>query len=699
MKENIIDESIEKSNDLITKFFFIGIVFIEIAFIIYKFLLTPNLNGATFAFTLLIIIAISFPIGLGAVLNIFKRDDSSFVFSFGLCLGYGLTGGIWAFLILAGYPLNAYLYVGVIVAISSFLLFIKREKLKHHFSKNLYKNGLTELLSPIAVLLFIFIILSLNWLNNTVPTGVDCQSDSYNALMILKNKTYPIVTPFLDQTKLELQSGPLFHTLTAVITELKNGLLLPEIMAITIISGAFFTMAIYFVASLIINNQIILFFTGILTLTRGYYSFIKDGNLPENAAFFYAALFIFFILSTLKNQRKLFAISAGFCLTFCALSHPEIFMYNITVFALFLITFLIVKPKNWQKDYLNLIIALALTIIMVIPYALRINHKQMMVNKITATTTQISSMHDAIATTLTESLPYWNGYLIPLMALGGLVIFALKRKCFNIYFWTYALAVIIFIEHWRFFQIFDFPWFELKLLDKPSFATSYGYKTFLWYPENYHSSWYAALIVWPIATAFLIDFLYKIGKNYSLNIPSLKKHLIFSIFPMFFLVFNEIKETPEYKNFIFDTDYLTSMWINENLSYENSLIYAPFDISNDIAKPIHATSFWLPIISEKRTVLYRNYDIPGAFKFLSKKRKTVENEVKLFQQAAYSLNKPESYKVFKDFGVTHIFVSSALAPVFYEPYNNSPYVEMIHYDQEIINEQGDYNVSFLYKLK
>ena len=154
--------------------------------------------------------------GLALVLNIFKEMDSSFAFTFGLCIGYGLIAGIWSFMILLGCPLNPYLYTCVVFFITGFLLYRKRYEFKALFTK---KCNLKNLLPPFAILLFTFIILSTTWLNSHVMTDVDCQSDSYNTLMILKEGSYPIVSPYLDQTKLQLNSGPLFHTIIEVITK------------------------------------------------------------------------------------------------------------------------------------------------------------------------------------------------------------------------------------------------------------------------------------------------------------------------------------------------------------------------------------------------------------------------------------------------------------------------------------------------
>ena len=342
------DKSTEASNHISTTYFLLVVCIVEITFILWKFALTSTRNGGTFLTTFLIVLAISFPPGLGVALHIFRNKPWSFLFSFGLCVGFGFVGGAWAFMIIVGCPLNPYLYVSTIVIIAGCLLYRKRHELRGCVNRESLRLNLAEFLSPLAVLLFGFIVLSLQLVNNLVSADVDSQSDSFNSLMVLKDGTYPFVSPYLDKTRLMLCSGPLFHTLIAVLTKLKGTLLIKEVMAITVISGAFFCMAIYFLAKCIIKHEVILFLAGILTLTRAYISCFND-NLPENLAFYYGAMFIVLLMYCMENKKIVFAFFAGFYLSFCALSHPEIFLYNILAFCLFFGTLFISKDKNLKK--------------------------------------------------------------------------------------------------------------------------------------------------------------------------------------------------------------------------------------------------------------------------------------------------------------------------------------------------------------
>lgn len=689
---NKTDEINEESTHVTTKYFFILICSVEIIFIFWKFILTSTRNGGTFLLTFLIILAISFPPGLGVTFNIFKNKGCPFLIAFGLCIGYGFIGGIWTLMMLVGCPLNPYLYIGVVFVITGSLLYRKRRELIRSFTQTQSKINLAGVLSPFAVLLFAFIILSYRWINNYVPTDVDCQSDSFNTLMVLKEGTYPFVSPFLDQTRLELRSGPLFHTLVAVITKLKNTSLLKEIMAMAVISGAFFCMAVYFLARFIIKNEIILFFAGILTLTRAYVSCFNDGNLPENSAFYYGAMFIVFLLYAMENKSTIFALFAGFYLSFCALSHPEIFMYNMPAYCLFFITLLLSKNKNFKKDYINLLIIASILLIIVLPYYLRIKGTQFSTDKIGT-----SKMCDTLAATLSGTLTYWNGYFVPFLALGGIILIAAKRKTINIYLWTYFLTVLGLIEFWRFFQICSFSWFELKPLDYYVDETYFSYKTFLRFPDHYHCAWYGGVIILPVAIAAVINYLYYLSQQYT-NIQIVKKY---SIFPLIVIVFYflgyEDTKTKRYPEFIFKCDQAVLEWIKDNTVYNNTLIYAPFDNTKENSYPIYLTSFWVPIVSERKSILFRNYNLRGSFKF-THIDKSIEEKVAELQQAAYTINNPESYKVLKDMKITHIFISGFIAPKLINIYINSRYAELKHYELEP-NFQGTRSGAFVFSLR
>ncbi len=689
---NKTDEFNEESTHVTTKYFFILICSIEILFILWKFVFASTRNGGTFLVTFLTVLAISFPAGVGVTFHIFRNKPRSFLFSFGLCLGFGFLGGVWALMIILGCPLNPYVYVGAVMLIAGCLLYRKRRELKGCISRDLIHFNLAEFLSPIAVLLFGFIVLSLLWINNLVPTDVDCQSDSFNSLMILKEGTYPFVSPYLDQTRLELRSGPLFHTLIAVITKLKNTALLKEIMAITVISGAFFCMAVYFLARFIIKNEIILFFAGILTLTRAYVSCFNDGNLPENIAFYYGAMFIVFLLYAMENKSPIFALFAGFYLSFCALSHPEIFMYNIAAYCLFFITLLLSKNKNFKKAYINLLIVLGILLIMVLPYYLRIKGTQFSTDKIGT-----NRMYDVLAATLSGTLTYWNGYFVPLLALGGIIRIATKRHSINIYLWTYFLTVLGLIEFWRFFQICSFSWFELKPLGYYVDETCFSYKTFLRFPDHYHCAWYGGVIILPIAIAAVINYLYYLSQQYT-NIQIVKKYSIFPLIVIaFYFLGYEYTKTKRYPEFILKCDHAALAWIKDNTVYNNTLIYAPFDNAKENSDPIYLTSFWVPIVSERKSILFRNYNLGGSFKF-THIDKSIKEKVADLQQAAYTINNPESYKVLKDMKITHVFISGFIAPKLINIYNNSRYAELKHYELEP-NSQGMMSGAFVFSLR
>ncbi len=679
----------EKSTFFDTKYFFIIICSIEILFISYQSLFASTRNGGTFLATFLIVLAISFLPGLGVALHVFRNKPWPFLFSFGLCVGFGFVGGVWALMIVARCPLLPHLYIGTIIIIAACLLYRKRRELRGRVRRESLSSDLAGFLSPLAVLLFGFIVLSSQLINHHVPMDVDSQSDSFNSLMILKEGTYPFVFPYRDQTRLMLCSGPLFHTMVAVITKLKGAVLVKEVMAMTVICGAFFCMAVYFLAKCIIKHEIILFLAGILTLTRAYIACFND-NLPENMAFYYGAMFMVLLMYCLENKKVVFALFAGFYLCFCALSHPEIFLFYFPTYGLFCITFLLANDKDVKKDYGNFLIITGIVAVMIFPYYLRIKGNMFSLAKIEA-----NKMHETLAATLTGTFTYWNGYLVPLLALGGIAVIAAKRKTVHIYLWTSFLSVLVFIEFWRFFQIFSLSWFELKPLGYFFEETEYVYKTFLVYPNHYHAAWYAGVIIWPVAIAAFIAFLDRLCRQYS--VPFLHKYaIVFLTAASFLFLGNEYKSAKRYPVFLEPGDYAALTWIKDNTLYGDTLLYAPFDDTDKKTSEIYQTSFWVPIVSERKSILFRNYNWSGGFKFDS--NQAIREKVKQLQKAAYTISNPESYKVFKDMGITHIFLSELLSPELYAVYQSSPFVELIH--QEVRRQKEGYAyIAFVYKVK
>lgn len=664
------------------KYFFIGICSIEIVFLFWRFIFGSTRNGGAFLSTFFIVLAISFPLGLGVVINIFRNKDSSFLFTFGLCVGYGLMAGIWAIMLRIGCPLNPYLYIGAVLMIAACLLCIRWKDLRTLFTKTSSRFTLTNLLSPLAVLLFAFILLSMTWINNYVPNDVDCQSDSYNALMILKEGAYPVVNPFLDDTRLQLNSGHLLQTVIAVITKLKNSILLKEIMAITIISGAFFCMGIYFLAKFVIENEIVLFFAGILTLTRSYLSLFNDGNLPENIAYYCAVLFIVFLMYVMENKKWVFALLAGFCLFLCLLSHPIIFMYNIPVFVLFFATFLISKHKNLRKDYVHLLIVMGVILAWAFPFILRLKEAEPELK-----------LYSDYATTFKDSLPYWHGYAVLILSICGMIILAARRKAVNVYLWTYFLMHLIFVEYWRFYQIVSPSWFELVKLDAPAFGAYYSYNDFLKYPMNYQSAWFGGLIIWPVSIAVVFNLLHEQCVKY-INAQIVKKYavLFFAAMAFFFFAY-EFKNARRYPEFILKSDYASLEWLRNNTLYKNTLIYSPFDNSKDNAIPDYLSSFWVPAVSERKSIPFRNFSEAVQFKFINIDNPITE-KVNQLQKAAFSISDSESYNIFKDMKITHIFVSGFLSEKLYNIFQSSTFVELIHYDT--IPDQG---TALIYRVK
>jgi hypothetical protein len=407
-------------------------------------------------------------------------------------------------------------------------------------------------------------------------------------------------------------------------------------------------------------------------------------------AFYYGAMFMVFLMHCLKNKQAVFALFAGFYLSFCALSHPEIFLFCFPAYCFFGITLFLAKDKDVKRDYSNFFIILGVIAVMVLPYFLRIRGSHFLPEKIGT-----NRMSEMMAATLTGTFIYWNGYLVPLLALGGIIIIAARKKIVHIYLWTCFVFVLVFIEYWRIFQVLHMPWFSLKPLGYFLDETEYTYKTFLTYPDHYHAAWYAGVIIWPVAIAACIAFLERLCRQY--KVPLLNKYaIVFLVFAAFFFLIYEYRCAKKYPVFIRPCDYAALLWIKDNTSYNNTLLYAPFDDTEKKSSEIYQTSFWVPIVAERKSFLFRNYDLSGSFKFDS--NRFMKEKVNRLQHAAYTISDPESYKILKEVGITHIFLSDRISLKLIDSYQSSPFVELIHCEIYRFKAGYDY-IAFVYKVK
>ena len=122
-------------------------------------------------------------------------------------------------------------------------------------------------------------------------------------------------------------------------------------------------------------------------------------------------------------------------------------------------------------------------------------------------------------------------------------------------------------------------------------------------------------------------------------------------------------------------------------------MFSPFDNADENAVPNYVTSSWVPIVSERKSLPFRNYGIPGQFRFLHMDEPITE-KVRELQMAAYTIGDSESFKIFKDMRITHIFISGFLSGKLLNTYQNSPYVELVYYDT-----QPNSGTAMVYKLK
>jgi len=405
-------------------------ILIEIIFVLYFSFTTKNI--LQYIFSLMLIILFTFPLGISISILLFREKTLSEIIVLGICAGLPLTAGVWGVLTYSLIPFHPSIYLGSIFLISIILLLITKIKYK----KILCQENINykEICLPVIVFIVGFLWHALMQANNNVPFDCDAQSANYIEIL-MKYQGYPAISPFLTSETVSIAYPPTFHTLVVLTSIIKNSAVHKECMAITIICGSYFVLAVYLLAYYLSQkNHVIAFFAGMLTLNRAYLTNYNDGNTTEMLAFLCVVVFIIFLLHAFEesNWIKSFTLAsiAGFIFSHAALSQTEIFQWYLISMAFFIVTFLISKRINCKKDYLVLLISMFVCGICVLPWFF---HSINNFDK-----NALGKLSDKEATELILSLTYWHSYTILILSMIGLIMLLLKRDKIGVFIVTHV---------------------------------------------------------------------------------------------------------------------------------------------------------------------------------------------------------------------------------------------------------------------
>ena len=564
-------------------------IIIEIAFLIYFSITTKNI--AQYNISLILITLIAFPLGISTSILLFREKSLSELLILGFCTGLPLTAGIWGILAYISIPIHPIIYLGSTFFTSIILLLI----IKLKYKKILYKKDINykEICLPIVVFLLGFLWHALMQANNNVSYDCDSQSTVYIETL-MKYQGYSAIKPFLSGEVVNITHPPTFHILVVLASIIKNSTMNKECMAITVICGAYFVMAVYLLAYYLSRkNLVIAFFAGILTLNRAYLTTYNDGNTSELFAFVCVTVFLMFLLHAFEedNWIKSFVTAsvAGFVFSHAALSQTEVFQWYLISASFFVITFLATKHKRYKKDYLVIVISMFVCGMCVLPWFLP--------SLSNFSKESLGRLEDKEATELILSLTYWHSYTILILSMIGLVVLCIERSKIGIFIVTHVLVMSFLIIHWRFLKLIGFEWFLLKPIQGTILGARAYFTSpikFLW---NYTIAWYSLTIAFPVAAAYCLNFFNNCLKKikifqYKTNIP-----LVFIVIGVSFFMYYESKKYIRYPEWLLKSDYETLLWFRKNTSYKDTLILnspEPISLPNGI---LFYCSYWVPAVA------------------------------------------------------------------------------------------------------
>lgn len=656
-----------KNNNL-EKYLLYAAIFIEIGLIAYFSITTKNVFQYTLSFLLMIVV--TFPLGFAVSIFLFREKSLSELLILSLCIGFPLSAGVWGLLTCYLKVIMPIVYLGTIYLISAIFIIITVKKYKIIFQNKEFCRR--EICLPLIVLLIGFVWHSVMIANNNVLFDVDGQSTIYLETLI-KNQGYPSVNPYLMGENVNITHPPTFHTLVILPSIIKSSLVYKECMAITVVCGAYFVLAVYLLAYyLSAKNHFIAFFAGVLTLNRAYLSNFNDGNTSESFAFLCVAVYILFLLHAFekRNWSKLilFASIGGFVFTHAGLSQTEIFEWYSLSLLFFAATYWWAKRESCVKDISAIAISLVVAAIFVLPWFFLAS------SSFKGSMWQVTGKH---ATEFGLALTYWHSYVILGLSLVGGVILIIKRNKIGIFIVTHILAMFFLIVHWKILRVMDFEWFSYTPANGNIMGANGHYTAPGKFIFTFTVAWYSLTIGFPIAASYGLDLANNLLKKLAIfrfKCKTLSVSLVLIFIGISVFMCYEYKNYRRYPEWLIETDYETLLWFHDNTSYDDTLILNPEDPVKMANGASIWTTNWVPSVTERRSINARGLGgehVPLSKEFTGKKS--------LLSNAFYNIQSPNVYELLKSNGVTHIFVSALLAGQVGNVYTKTPFLELVHY--------------------
>ncbi len=666
-KNNLIEQKKNLCHLSIYSYILFTTIFIEIVLIIFFSFTTKNVYSNSIS--LLLIVIFTFPLGILISRLLFSEKNISETVILSLCFGLPFSAGLWGVMAFLRVPMNPVVYFVVGFALPICLLVWFKRKIG-------FKNkeiNINEICIPVIVLLIAFLWHSLMWANNNVPPDVDAQGSSYLQLL-MKKQGFPVVYPFLNETKAYINYPPCFNVIVVLFSKMKMSLIYKECMSVTAVCGAYFVLAVFLLAYFLSNrNMLLAFIAGILTLNKAYLTMYNDGNTTELLSYLSIASFLILLQHALNEKsRKLatiIAISAGFVFSVSALSQTDIFLWFVISLGVFFLLYLISVNKSYFKDYSVLIVSIFTCIIIVIPSLMNASGSYK--------TVDFENLFSQYATHLIPTLKYWHNPIFLVLSFIGIGIFFVYRDKILVFLGTHALIMVALIIHWKVYRLIGFRWFHFTPRPDWFLGANGSFTTPFLYPNTFSVGWMSFTIVFPIAAAYTISTV--LGFVKFINITTFKKFGALFISIVFLSIFQyyEYKNYLRYPEWLLETDYQALQWFCNNTTFDNCLILNPrnpIKLANGVE---YWTTDWTPIIAERRAISSRPLDINAEFHLKIKGGESI-NKNKLLD-IYNNILQPGAYNILKKSNVTHIFISALQSGNLIQDYQKASFLELVHY--------------------
>ncbi len=634
--------------------------------IIYFAFTTKNVAGN--AVSLALVMALTFPLGLIISRILFSEINISESVILGICIGCPFSAGIWGLFAFARLPMSPAIYIPITFVIPICLLIVYRKSFC--FKNREFK--ISEICVPIFVLLAAFLGHSLMMANSNVPPDVDAQGSDY-VQFLMKYQGYPAVYPFLNEVKAHLNYPPCFNVIVVLLSKLKMSLVFKECMAITVVCGSFFALAVcVFAYNLFKRNLLLAFIAGIITLNRAYLTQYNDGNTTEMLSFLAIAGFLIFLHRAFnaENRKSMLIVAGcgGFLFSVSAFSQTEIFNWYAISLGAFFALYLVAKRKNYFNDYMVLGALVGTSLIIVVPWLVTAsgNYK----------TIDFENFFSQAATHLFPALRYWHSPVFLILSAIGIGFLFYRREKLMVYLGFHALIMAGLIVHWKVYQLIGFEWFKFTPTPYWSLGANGNFRTPSQFPNTFTIGWFSFTIVFPIATAYTLWLITELVKK--TKSAFMEKGKVMVILIVIFLAvfeYNEYKKYLRYPEWLLETDYQALTWFHDNTTFDNCFILNPrnpIDVGNG---NLYWSSDWNPIVSERRCVSARSLDT-GRFQMNIEENDLIDR--KALVDIYSNILRPDAHTILKQYNITHIFISAFHAGSLYNDYAKVSFLELVH---------------------